>query len=88
MQHIRQTDKNDSLSSQVQDFSYLTKIGEGAFGNVFLAKQKKNNYLLAIKVMDKAHILKNELAEQVNRERLVMAISTRYKLTSDDCLNL
>ena len=42
-------------------------MGRGKFGYVYAAKQKKTDYLVAIKKMNKKELKDNEFQEQVKR---------------------
>ena len=37
----------------IKDFEIIRKIGEGKFSEVFLAREKKMNFLVALKKMNK-----------------------------------
>jgi RAC serine/threonine-protein kinase len=52
----------------VNDYEFLKSLGEGAFGTVFLAKDKESGTLYAIKALDKSHIIKTNKTKQVYKE--------------------
>lgn len=52
----------------IEDYEFLKQIGEGAFGNVYLAIDKSNKELCAIKSLDKQHIIKFNKSKHVYRE--------------------
>ena len=49
------------------DFQIIKKIGKGKYGKVYLVKEKSTNYLLAMKMIEKSHILHQNLVEQLIR---------------------
>jgi hypothetical protein len=51
-----------------EDFEFGKKLGKGKFGHVFLARDKKTNFLVAIKVMEKVAIVNMKSEKQVVRE--------------------
>ena len=58
----------------INDYEFMKQIGEGAYGNVYLAKDKKNlpHRLLAIKALDKSHVLKFSKTKAVYREKEIL----------------
>ncbi len=50
----------------------MKQIGEGAFGNVYLAKDKSTQKMFAIKTLDKDHIIKHNKLNSVHRERDIL----------------
>ena len=50
---------------KIEDFNLGRALGKGRFGNVYLAKEKKTNYVVALKIMFKKDIRDNELQHQV-----------------------
>jgi aurora kinase, other len=36
-----------------EDFDFGSKLGKGKYGDVFLAKEKNTNFIVAIKVLNK-----------------------------------
>ena len=59
------------------DFEVLSVIGRGAFGKVWLVKEKKSSSgkeeLLAMKVMSKSEIVEHDYIEHTNKEREIMS---------------
>ncbi|RWR98478.1 hypothetical protein B4U79_00975, partial [Dinothrombium tinctorium] len=43
-------------------------LGKGKFGNVYLARDVKNNYIVALKMLFKSQLLKNNVQHQLRRE--------------------
>lgn len=50
------------------DFEFGKKLGQGKFGNVYLAREKATNYIVAIKMMNKESIKNLKAQKQVVRE--------------------
>ncbi len=48
-------------------------MGRGKFGYVYAAKQKKTDYLVAIKKMNKKELKDNDFQEQVKRQIIIQA---------------
>jgi len=53
---------------KINDFNLGRALGKGRFGNVYLAKEKNTNYVVALKIMFKKDIRDAELQHQVRRE--------------------
>lgn len=52
----------------VSDFDLGRPLGKGKFGNVYLAREKKSHYVVALKVLFKSQIIDSEIEHQVRRE--------------------
>ena len=50
----------------IDDFEIGIKLGKGKFGDVFLAREKKTDFIVALKVLNKAEI------QRLNAEKLVV----------------
>ncbi|XP_066147968.1 aurora kinase B-like [Euwallacea fornicatus] len=59
---------NDDYPWSLKDFDIGTKLGEGKFGKVYLAKEKKTDFLVALKTLIKKELVKNKVERQVLRE--------------------
>ena len=64
--------ENNDKKKSINDYKFIKAIGEGAFGKVYLAEEKSSNKLVAIKALDKAHILKHNKIKSVYRERDIL----------------
>ena len=53
-------------------FEIMHPLGAGAFGQVWLVKNKNNNDIMAMKVIDKLRLIKDELMPYANTEKLIM----------------
>jgi len=59
------------------DFEFLSVIGKGSFGRVFLAKQRGDDHkTYAIKVLNKSHVMKKNEVRHVMCERRVLTKTT------------
>ena len=50
------------------DFEIGRPLGRGKFGNVYLAREKKSRYVVALKVLFKSQLLQNNVHHQLRRE--------------------
>ena len=53
----------------MDDFEFYKNVGEGSFGQVYLALYKKNNTFVAIKQLNKEDLIRKEKTEAVMREK-------------------
>ncbi|XP_076173564.1 aurora kinase C isoform X2 [Ptiloglossa arizonensis] len=61
--------KNQSEKKWIlTDFDIGRPLGKGKFGNVYLAREKKSKFIIAMKVLYKAQIDKADVEHQVRRE--------------------
>ena len=47
----------------IDDFEFYKQVGEGSFGQVYLARHKESDKFVAIKQLDKADLIKKEKTE-------------------------
>jgi len=52
----------------IDDFDIGKPIGCGKFGNVYLAREKKTKYVVALKVLRKSQLKENNVEHQLRRE--------------------
>ncbi|KAJ7374778.1 hypothetical protein OS493_005128 [Desmophyllum pertusum] len=52
----------------LDDFDIGKPLGKGKFGNVYLAREKKSKYIVALKVLFKSQLEKNNVEHQLRRE--------------------
>ena len=57
----------------IDDFEIGRPLGKGKFGNVYLAREKKSKYLVALKVLFKSQLVKNNVQHQLRREIEIQA---------------
>lgn len=60
--------QKDSL----KDYKIVKNIGEGAFGEVYLARSRATDQLFAIKSISKAFLMKQKKEHHVYQERLIL----------------
>lgn len=53
---------------KLSDFEIGRPLGKGKFGNVYLAREKKTKYIVALKVLFKSQLMKNNVEVQLRRE--------------------
>lgn len=53
---------------KLQDFEVGKPLGKGKFGNVYLAREKNTKFIIALKVMFKSQLQKNNVEHQLRRE--------------------
>eukprot|EP00178_Gracilaria_changii_P027954 TRINITY_DN936_c0_g1_i1.p1 TRINITY_DN936_c0_g1~~TRINITY_DN936_c0_g1_i1.p1 ORF type:complete len:798 (+),score=150.67 TRINITY_DN936_c0_g1_i1:1333-3726(+) len=80
---------------RLADFDWITAIGKGASGKVFLVRDNRTNARLALKVIDKSRVFRTQLTFQhIINERLVLEscsgcpfiIQLRYAFQTDSHL--
>ena len=52
----------------LQDFDIGRPLGKGKFGNVYLAREKRSQYIVALKVLFKSQLQKSQVEHQLRRE--------------------
>lgn len=52
----------------MDDFDIGAPMGRGKFGRVYLAREKKTHYMVALKVLHKSELVKGRVEKQVLRE--------------------
>jgi hypothetical protein len=52
----------------LEDFEIGKPLGKGKFGKVYLAREKANNFLVAIKVIHKSQLRNSKVENQIRRE--------------------
>lgn len=55
------------------DFEIGRPLGKGKFGNVYLAREKESKYIVALKVLFKSQLTKNNVQHQLRREIEIQA---------------
>lgn len=60
--------KKANLEWSLDDFEIGRPLGKGKFGNVYLAREKKSKYVIALKVMFKCQLKTNNVEHQLRRE--------------------
>ena len=62
------TNKNRGKEWTIDDFEIGRPLGTGKFGRVYLGREKKTHFIVAIKVLYKTHLAKADIQHQVRRE--------------------
>ena len=52
----------------LSDFDIGQLLRKGRFGNVYLAREKKNKYIVALKTLSKSQYVKERMEHQLKRE--------------------
>jgi len=52
----------------LKDFDIGRPLGKGKFGNVYLAREKKSKYIVALKILFKSQLMKAQVEHQLRRE--------------------
>jgi hypothetical protein len=55
-------------SWQLEDFDIGRPLGRGKFGNVYLAREKRSQYIVALKVLFKSQLAQSNVEHQLRRE--------------------
>lgn len=56
------------MKLKIEDFEVGRSLGKGKFGNVYLVREKRSKYILALKVLSKAQLIKYNVQHQLRRE--------------------
>ncbi|KAK4871941.1 hypothetical protein RN001_016065 [Aquatica leii] len=59
---------NENYNWSLSDFELGTRLGRGKFGRVFIARERKTGYVVALKTLLKKEIVDNHMERQVLRE--------------------
>ncbi|CAK4066384.1 unnamed protein product [Aphanomyces euteiches] len=65
--------RNDERVWKLTDFEIGRPLGRGKFGNVYLAREKKSKYVVALKVLQKSQLRKANIENQLRREIAIQA---------------
>lgn len=52
----------------IDDFELGKPLGRGKFGQVYLAREKKSKFIVALKILDKKQLIKSKVEHQLRRE--------------------
>jgi serine/threonine protein kinase len=77
---LRPRSPKGKSSKSLDDFVVKKKLGEGAFGEVFLAVDKANGKEVALKQMLKSTIREKNKKDKVDNERKILQLAQQYKL--------
>eukprot|EP00877_Chromochloris_zofingiensis_P008176 jgi/Chrzof1/3611/Cz13g02090.t1 len=62
------TGNNPAQTWQLEDFDIGRPLGRGKFGNVYLAREKKSKFIVALKVLFKSQLSQSNVEHQLRRE--------------------
>ncbi|XP_023651492.1 aurora kinase B-like [Paramormyrops kingsleyae] len=62
------TGTNQNIKFSIKNFDIGRPLGKGKFGNVYLARERKLNFIVALKVLFKSQIEKEGVEHQLRRE--------------------
>ncbi|CAI2363704.1 unnamed protein product [Moneuplotes crassus] len=70
----KQTNDGDTkVVYKPSDFKIVKEVGEGSYGRVYLAKRVSDKKKVAIKMLDKHHLIKSQKVEHVMREKKILS---------------
>ena len=72
-----QKGKEEDKKVTVDDFEFYKQVGEGSYGQVYLALQKDKNKFVAIKQLFKGDLIRMEKTEAVMREKDLLKLLTK-----------
>lgn len=70
---IQSFSKSFKCTWNLGKFNIGRKLGNGKFGTVYLARERVNNYIVAVKIMKKSQLVKNQVKHQLRREIEIQA---------------
>lgn len=65
---INNNSTKNNINWNLKHFDIGRKLGSGKFGNVYLARERKHQYIVAIKVLHKKQLVKAGVEHQLRRE--------------------
>ena len=63
--------------SRFEDFEFITLLGKGAFGAVYLAEHREDRRVFAIKTVEKADIIQGDDIDVTMAERRILALGNK-----------
>lgn len=63
-----QTKPQQTKKWSLEDFEIGKALGKGKFGNVYLARERKTQFIVALKVLFKKDLEKHKVFHQLRRE--------------------
>ena len=61
-------EENHSEKWSLKNFEIGKPLGKGKFGSVYLAREKKSKFIVALKILFKSQLLKSDVEHQLRRE--------------------
>ena len=68
----KQTQQSTNKKDSFNDYKVIKSIGQGAFGEVYLAKDRLNSQIYAIKSIAKSFLIKQKKDHHVFQEKLIL----------------
>jgi protein kinase A len=65
---------SDAKRLKLEDFDLGTTLGTGSFGRVRVAKDKRTDSYVAVKIMKKAEIIKMKQVDHIMNENNILAV--------------
>ena len=53
---------------RLSDFEIGRRLGKGKFGDVYIAREKQSNIVVALKTISKSHLINSGLQKQLKEE--------------------
>nr|CAD2176407.1 unnamed protein product [Meloidogyne enterolobii] len=78
-----ETNQQKKITWTLDDFEIGKPLGRGKFGSVYLARERKSAYLIALKILFKKELTKHNVVNQMKRE-----IEIQYHLRHPNILRL
>ncbi|XP_047364673.1 aurora kinase C-like [Vespa velutina] len=91
IENTEQNDVNNKKSKKkwvLTDFDIGRPLGKGKFGNVYLAREKKSKFIIAMKVLFKAQIQKQGVEDQVMLYQVQREIEIQTHLRHPNILRM
>lgn len=76
----KKKDEEEKIAYKPSDFKIIKEVGEGSYGRVYLAKRVSDKKKVAIKMLDKHHLIKSHKVEHVMREKKILSEFTHPNL--------
>ena len=68
VQKEEETNQQKKITWTLDDFEIGKPLGRGKFGSVYLARERKSAYLIALKILFKKELTKHNVVNQMKRE--------------------
>ena len=68
LQQTTEKEQKEPKRWTLSDFDVGRPLGKGKFGRVYLAREKKSSYVVALKVLFKQELIENHVEKQLRRE--------------------
>jgi serine/threonine protein kinase len=76
-----------TAKKQIEEYHFIKQVGEGSFGSVYLARDLLANKLVAVKTLEKAHIVKFDKTKSVYREKdILQKFASHPNVINLDCV--